>query len=457
MDKEDHQGKKSWGAVAHLIGTRKEGEEIMKRLLILVLVVLWLSPLAFAQEVNTDLKGTISVWTWTAKAIEFVTPEFQKEYPNINIEVTPMSWPDAHDKVFVAIAAGSGAPDLLTIDSAYIQKFIEQGGLVDMTEYINTVRNKFPAYKIANDSDSSGHVFAVPFDSGPVGVYYQKGIADKYGIEMPSTWAQWITTGKKLRAKGVYMNTISLAAAAMDQSTHGEVGLHSLLTQQQGGAYFDAEGKPTLDSKQSVTAMKLIKQMVDAGIAANVENGSPAFYDMYKKNQVLGVISAAWYVNVLNNFVAPDMPQYGNWRVAKMPAFVPGGVRASNLGGSELAIATQTPDDQQKLAMAFIKWVCASLNGAKAHADYGEFPAFMPAWPTDIVQNKTFPVLGDQKVYRLFAQITATVPATWRIPPQYTQIQSILQAKMNAILTNKVSVDKGLQEAQQEAMTAVSK
>jgi lactose/L-arabinose transport system substrate-binding protein len=425
----------------------------MKRLLIPVLLILCLATFAFGQ-VNTDLKGTITCWTWTAKAIQFVTPEFQKLYPNINVEVTPMSHPDTHDKIFVAIASGSGAPDLLTIDSAYIQKFIEQGGLVDMTDYINTVRNKFPAYKIANDSDASGKVFGVPFDCGPVGLYYQKPIVDKNKITLPSTWAEFIALGKTLKAKGVFMNTISVAAAAMDQSMHGEVGLHSLLTQQQGGAYFDSNLKPTLESKESIAAMKLIKQMVDAGISANVEQGSPAYYDMYNKGQVLGLVSAAWYVNVLNNFVTPDMPQFGNWRVAAMPAFVKGGVRASNLGGSELAIATQTPDDQQKMAMAFIKFVCASLDGAKAHADYGEFPAFLPAYPTDIVQNKTFPVLGDQKVYKLFAQITPQVPATWRIPPQYTQIQTILQAKMNAILTGKVTVEKGLQQAQAEALQA---
>jgi lactose/L-arabinose transport system substrate-binding protein len=159
-------------------------------------------------------------------------------------------------------------------------------------------------------------------------------------------------------------------------------------------------------------------------------------------------------VNVLNNFVTPDMQQFGNWRVALMPAFSAGGTRASNLGGSELAIATQTSDDQQKMAMAFIKFVCGSLDGAKAHADYGEFPAFLPSYPTDIVQNKTFPVLGDQKVYKLFAQITQSVPPTWRIPPQYTQIQSILQAKMNAILTNRVTVEKGMQQAQAEALQA---
>jgi len=424
----------------------------MKRLLILALAILCLSSSAFAQ-VNTDLKGTITCWTWTAKAIQFVTPAFQKLYPNIDVEVTPMSHPDTHDKIFVAIASGSGAPDLLTIDSAYIQKFIDQGGLVDMTDYISTVRNKFPAYKIANDSDSTGRVFGVPFDCGPVGFYYQKGLVDKYKITLPETWDAFIALGKQLKAKGVYMNTISVAAAAMDQTMHGEVGLHGLLTQQQGGAYFDASLRPTLDSKQSIAAMKLIKQMVDSGISANVAQGSPAYYDMFNKGQVLGLISAAWYVNVLNNFVTEDMPQFGNWRVAAMPAFVKGGVRASNLGGSELAIATQTPDDQQKMAMAFIKFVCASLEGAKAHADYGEFPAFLPAYPTDIVQNKTFPVLGDQKVYKLFAQITPMVPAAWRIPPQYTQIQSILQAKMNAILTGKVTVEKGLQQAQEEALS----
>jgi len=73
------------------------------------------------------------------------------------------------------------------------------------------------------------------------------------------------------------------------------------------------------------------------------------------------------------------------------------------------------------------------------------------------VQNKSFPMLGDQKVYALFAQITPQVPATWRIPPQYTQIQSILQAKMNSILTNKISVEKGLQQAQAEALAAIAK
>ena len=423
----------------------------MKRLVTIMLMVACLSPIAFGQA-NADLKGTITCWTW-APALKGVYLSFQKLYPNVKLEVTPMSWSDAHDKVLVAMAAQSGAPDLLTIDSGYIQKFIEQGGLVDMTDFINPIKNQFPAFKIANDSDSNGHVFGVPFDVAPVGFFYQKSIVDKYKITLPETWADFIAVGKQLKPKGVYMNTVSVAAASMDQSLHGEVGLLGLLTQQQGGAFFDSSLKPILTSKEIVTAMKLIKEMVDSGISANESMGSPAYQDGYANFKILGVISAAWYVNALNDFAKPNMPQWGNWRLALMPAFYKGGVRASNLGGSELAIATQTPDSQKKLAMTFIKYACASLEGAKAHADSNELPAFLPAYPTDIVQNKTFDVMGDQKVYKLMAQIAPLVPTTWRIPPQYTQVQSILQAKMNAILIGKVSVEKGLQEAQDEALS----
>jgi lactose/L-arabinose transport system substrate-binding protein len=421
----------------------------MKRVLLLVFLVLCLSTLAFGQG-----KMTLTCWTWTAKCVdEWLAPAFEKLHPNVDIEVTPMSHPDTHNKTFVSIATGSGTPDFLTIDSAYIQKFIDQGGLVDMTDFVSPLRDKFPAYKVANDSDAQGNIFGVPFDCGPVGVYYRRDIFDKLGAKLPETWDEYIAVGKQLKKNGVYITSVSVAAAAMDQSMHGEVGLHGLLTQQQASAYFDRKLKPTLNTKESITAMKLIKSFVDEGIAANVAQGSPAQYDMFNKGQLATVVSAAWYVNVLNNFVTKDLPSFGQWRVAKLPAYAKGGVRASNLGGSELAIPLLTSAEKAKVAMQFIEFSCATMDGAKVHADYGEFPAYLPSYSSDIVQNKTFPMFQNQKVYKLFAEITPTVPTTWRIPPQYTEIQTILQAKMNAILTNKVTVEKGLEEAQKEALS----
>jgi len=421
-------------------------------ILIVVLSILLIGTV-FAGGAQEESKiGELTCWTWTFKCIdEWLVPAFNKIYPDIKIETVPMSHSDTHDKAFVAIATGSGAPDFLTIDSAYIQKFIDQAGLSEMTDFVKPIKKDFPAYKVANDSDLEGRIWAVPFDCGPVGLYYRNDIFSKFGISSPETWDEYIATGKKLMDQGVYITSVSVAAKAMDQTLHGEAGLHGLLTQQQAGSYFDAKLNPTLDTSESVRAMKLIKRMVDEGISANVAQGSPAQYSLFDEGKLATIVSAAWYVNVLYNYVSKDSPAFGNWRVALLPAFDKGGRRASNLGGSECAIPKQTSEAKRELAMKFIEYACTTIEGKEVHASYGEFPAYLPSYSTSVVQEKTFDMFGPQKVYKLFAEIAPNVPTNWRIPPAYTEIQRILQAKMNAILTGAVSVEEGLKEAQKEA------
>jgi ABC-type glycerol-3-phosphate transport system substrate-binding protein len=191
--------------------------------------------------------------------------------------------------------------------------------------------------------------------------------------------------------------------------------------------------------------------MVDEGISANVAQGSPAQYSLFDEGKLATIVSAAWYVNVLYNYVSKDSSAYGNWRVALLPAFEKGGLRASNLGGSECAIPRQTSAAKRELAMKFIEYACTTIEGKEVHASYGEFPAYLPSYSTAVVQEKTFDMFGPQKVYKLFAEIAPNVPTNWRIPPAYTEIQRILQAKMNSILTGAVTVEQGLKEAQREA------
>ena len=332
-------------------------------------------------------------------------PAFNKVYPNIKIVTVPMAFDETHDKIFAAITAGSGAPDFATIVSDYVQKFIAQGGLVDVTNYINMHKGQFPKYKLEMDSDKNGHVFGVPFNSAPVGMWYRKDIFDKYNIRLPETYDEYITAGRELKKHGVYIDAISVAAEAMDRSTHGEVGLHAFLTQQQSGSYFDASGNPTLDSKESKRAMALMDTLVKEGLAANVENGSPAYYQLMDESKLATVMSAAWYINVLVNYIKEGSPAYGNWRFAKLPAFDKGGSRASNLGGAELCIFKQTPKAKADLAMAFIDFTCTTLEGNKVHAQYGEFPSWIPSWTNSEVVNMTWPMTGDQKLNKVFAEI----------------------------------------------------
>jgi lactose/L-arabinose transport system substrate-binding protein len=399
----------------------------------------------------TERKGELVNWTWTNKCIdEWLVPGFNKVYPNVKITTVPMSFPETHDKIFAAIAAGSGAPDFATIVSDYVQKFIEQGGLVDMTDYMNKHKGEFPKYKVEMNSDKDGRIFGVPFNSAPVGLWYRKDIYDRYGIKEILTWDDYLAQAKKMSKDGVYITSISVAARGMDLSMHGEVGLHALLTQQLAGSYFDKNDNPTLETKESKRAMALMNTLVQQKVAANVAQGSPAYYQLMDESKLTSVASAAWYINVLINFIKEGSPAFGNWRFQKLPAYDKGGSRASNLGGAELCLFKQTPKDKQELAMLFIDWKCTTQEGNRIHAQYGEFPSWIPSWTNPDVVNMTWPITGDQKLNAVFAEIEPLVPA-WKQPPRYTEIQRILQAKMNEIFMGEKTVDQALAEAQKEA------
>ncbi len=431
----------------------------MKRVLIVLLAGLYAAGALFAgggQEPQkaadpAQLKGELVNWTWTFKCIdEWLVPGFNKVYPNIKIKTVPMAFDETHDKIFAAIAAGSGAPDFATIVSDYVQKFIAQGGLVDMTDFMQKREGEFPRYKVEMNSDRNGRIFGVPFNSAPVGLWYRQDIADRFGLAEATTWDEYLNQARKMVGSGVYATTISVAAKGMDKSMHGEVGLHALLTQQQAGTYFDKDDNPVLDTPESKRAMSLMNTMVQEGLAANVAQGSPAYYQLMDESKLYSVVSAAWYINVLVNFIKEDSAAFGNWRFAKLPAYDPGGSRASNLGGAELCIFKTTPKDKAALAMKFIEWKCTTQEGNRIHAQYGEFPSWIPSWTNPDVVNMTWPMTGDQKLNVVFAEIEPQIPA-WKQPARYTEIQRILQAKMNDIFTGEKTVDEALAEAQREA------
>src|SRR5438094_9462991 len=59
--------------------------------------------------------GTITYWTWTPQAKTQVDA-FQKEYPNVHVNLVTTSNKDQYTKLQNAIKAGTGAPDVAQIE-----------------------------------------------------------------------------------------------------------------------------------------------------------------------------------------------------------------------------------------------------------------------------------------------------------------------------------------------------
>ena len=81
--------------------------------------------------------GEITVWSWdvAATALSRLADEFEAEHPGTSIEVVDVGYDNAYDKLSVGLQAGSGLPDVVTIETdrapGYIAEF--PTGLVDLT------------------------------------------------------------------------------------------------------------------------------------------------------------------------------------------------------------------------------------------------------------------------------------------------------------------------------------
>src|SRR5439155_110898 len=64
---------------------------------------------------------------------------------------------------------------------------------------------------------AGGQVWAIPQDSGPMGMLYRKDIFDKYGITVPKTWDEFAAAARKLHsaAPNVYMTNLAQSQAGV--------------------------------------------------------------------------------------------------------------------------------------------------------------------------------------------------------------------------------------------------
>jgi len=395
---------------------------------------------AVTEAMSGEIAGELNVWSWADNPfLRDTAAAFNQKYPNVKFNWNTMSWQDTHQKLAVALAAGSGAPDVVSIDGAQMQNFVDIGGLLDITKDLTPFAKDFPAYKIAEVSDANGNMFAVPWDIGPVSLVYRKDIFEKYEVTPPTTWAEYITTGQKLMKDGIAMFPFSLTTPNPQ-----DFAMFQKLLWQAGGSYFDkATGAVTLDNEAGLKAVNQYAELIFAGIHLDVAPFSPAQYGAWKDGKIATDMSAAWMGHVFVDNVKEGEGGFGQWRVAdQLPAYEAGGTPTSNLGGSNVAATAQTKNPAA--AVAYCLFTCASVDGQSLMGAKGTFPGFLPALEDPRTKDATFPVYGDQKFNQPWINLAPKTPTTYWRDKAFPQADVIVNAGLVDIATKKFTPEEGL-------------
>jgi len=105
----------------------------------IVIKLLWaLLLICFAS--SSAASTTIQWWQfWTDPSvkptIQAMVQEFEQANPDIDVELTDLTWSNGHEKIVIALSSGTG-PDILELGSDWIAQFAANGRLADISAHI---------------------------------------------------------------------------------------------------------------------------------------------------------------------------------------------------------------------------------------------------------------------------------------------------------------------------------
>src|SRR5829696_4726420 len=159
------------------------------------------SPPASLPAISPDasLTANLTVWGWEAaiNTLKEVAPDFEAAYPNIKVEYVVQPPADTYRNIQLAVSAGSGGPDVSVIEDSHLAQFVELGALADITDRVAPYRPLMNPYKW-QAAESDGRTYAMPWDSGPVALYYRRDVFEEAGVDPASieTWQDYYDAAK---------------------------------------------------------------------------------------------------------------------------------------------------------------------------------------------------------------------------------------------------------------------
>lgn len=142
--------------------------------------------------------GTITVWAWEP-TLKQVAKDFEAEHPKVKVKLVNAGTGDDQYKALQnAISAGSGVPDVAQIEYYALGQFSLAKSLTDLSG--RGAGKLASSYSPGpwNAVEDGGKVYALPMDSGPMALFYNKDVFDKHHIKVPATWDEYVEAARKL-------------------------------------------------------------------------------------------------------------------------------------------------------------------------------------------------------------------------------------------------------------------
>jgi cellobiose transport system substrate-binding protein len=387
-----HKSRKALAAAAGLTG--------------IALVVAGCSSGGSSSASSSGAKVTLKVQTFNEFGYADLFTEYMKDHPNVTIVSDKAAKSDdARASVKNAIATDTVTDDIVAADVDWMPELLGSSSFfADVSSSDNA--NRWPSWKTAQATDSSGKLIGLGTDSGPQGVCYRKDLFAKAGLPTDraavaellggssGTWDQYFAAGDKFMAA----NT---GAAWFDS-----LGALAQVANNQQAEPFESKANDSITVADASSPAKKVFTMLTSHTdqSAHLAQWTDDWTKAFASDKFATVMCPAWMTQI----IAGDAPDQKNWDIADV---LPGG--SSNWGGSFLLVPSGGKNVTEAKALA--DWLTAPAQAAKVFVKYGNFPSQVDAVKDSSVTSKTDSYFNNAPTGEIFAnRFTAVAQQPYR-------------------------------------------
>lgn len=323
------------------------------------------------------------------------------EQTGIPVDLEVIGWNDLQTRIQTAVTSGQG-PDVVNIGNTWAASLQATNAFMPFgSSEMDAIggADKFVKTALATGGVKGQDPTSVPLYGLAYGLYYNKAMFEKAGLQPPTTWEEMVSSAKTLTdpAAGVY--GMVLAAGSYTENSH----FAFINATQNGEELFDDNGSPTFTSSGVVDGVQryidlMQKDKVVNPSNAQYDNGALAVADFATGKAAMILTQNNADATLTANGMTND--QYG---VIAYPA--PDGSKsdvASHVAGINLSIFDNSPNKDE--AMKFVEYMTSPDVQTQLGRPFASLPVLQGATAvftdnaeeaktfTDIYNNRSAPL-----------------------------------------------------------------
>ena len=384
----------------------------------------------------------LNFWSWTLNS-QAVVDEFNKTHPNIHVNFTQITGGAAgYSKLFDAFKAGDG-PDVFNCEYDMVPQFVSQGLVQDLSQYV-TPQLKSELGASLGLTTMGGKTWAIPFDLEPTLLWYRADLFKKYGLAVPTTWAQFQSEAQTVKQKD--------PGASLGLVPTSDALWLGPLAEQAGATWYSTSGdtwKVDLTDPASEKVATYWQSLVAGGLVAAGSTNSPQIKADYANGSVLTMIEPAYE----GAYIKSGYPaESGDWAVAPLPTW--GSAADGTEGGSSYPVSKSASN--AAAAAEFAEWMSTTSDGVATRLQGGKSSNLPADTQLSSVAAQAFAgsdaYFGGQDVLGVAASEAAVVPKTWVWGPEVTAMATAMGTPMGKVGSGG-TIASALQAGQDSAVS----